>query len=40
LLLGAGVLIASRANTPPVGNARVPEPAKPVDLIRYLGRWY
>jgi len=24
----------------PVGNARVPEPAKPVDLERYLGRWY
>lgn len=24
----------------PVGNASVPEPAKPVDLDRYLGRWY
>jgi apolipoprotein D and lipocalin family protein len=24
----------------PVGNARVPEPSKPVDLERYLGRWY
>jgi apolipoprotein D and lipocalin family protein len=23
-----------------VGNVRVPEPAKPVDLKRYLGRWY
>ncbi|RFU45096.1 lipocalin family protein [Paraburkholderia sp. DHOC27] len=22
------------------GNAQVPEPAKPVDLDRYLGRWY
>lgn len=25
---------------PPVGNPNVPEPAKPVDLQRYLGRWY
>jgi len=24
----------------PVGNAAVPEPAKPVELQRYLGRWY
>lgn len=24
----------------PVGNIRVPQPAKPVDLQRYLGRWY
>lgn len=24
----------------PVGNQRVPEPAKAVDLGRYLGRWY
>lgn len=24
----------------PVGNAAVPEPAKPVDLKRYLGKWY
>jgi len=24
----------------PVGNMRVPEPAKPVDLKQYLGRWY
>jgi apolipoprotein D and lipocalin family protein len=22
------------------GNARVPQPAKPVDLDRYVGRWY
>lgn len=22
------------------GNAQVPEPARPVDLSRYLGRWY
>jgi apolipoprotein D and lipocalin family protein len=24
----------------PVGNPAVPEPAKPVDLVRYGGRWY
>lgn len=24
----------------PVGNRRVPEPRRPVDLERYLGRWY
>jgi apolipoprotein D and lipocalin family protein len=24
----------------PVGNRSVPEPAKPVDLSRYVGRWY
>lgn len=24
----------------PSGNASVPQPAKPVDLERYLGRWY
>ena len=24
----------------PVGNRAVPEPAKPVDLQRYLGRWF
>lgn len=24
----------------PVGNAHVPEPAKPVELKRYLGKWY
>jgi len=24
----------------PVGNRSVPEPAKPVDIDRYLGRWY
>ncbi len=25
---------------PPVGNRAVPEPARAVDLDRYLGRWY
>jgi apolipoprotein D and lipocalin family protein len=24
----------------PVGNSAVPEPAKPVELSRYLGRWF
>jgi apolipoprotein D and lipocalin family protein len=24
----------------PVGNLHVPQPAKPVDLQKYLGRWY
>lgn len=24
----------------PVGNVSVPEPAKPIDLKQYLGRWY
>jgi apolipoprotein D and lipocalin family protein len=24
----------------PIGNAAVPAPAKPVDINRYLGRWY
>jgi apolipoprotein D and lipocalin family protein len=24
----------------PVGNAAVPQPAKPVEIDRYLGRWY
>jgi apolipoprotein D and lipocalin family protein len=24
----------------PVGNGAVPQPAKPVDLQRYLGKWY
>ncbi|MEN9931939.1 MAG: hypothetical protein RIS17_512 [Pseudomonadota bacterium] len=24
----------------PVGNRNVPQPAKPVDVQRYLGRWY
>lgn len=25
---------------PPVGNANVPQPAKAVEIDRYLGRWY
>jgi apolipoprotein D and lipocalin family protein len=40
LVLGAGALVAGFTATRPVGNPRVPEPAKPVDLNRYLGRWF
>jgi apolipoprotein D and lipocalin family protein len=41
----AGGLIAALAaayarGRHPVGNRSVPEPAKPVDLGRYLGRWF
>ncbi|MES2441586.1 MAG: lipocalin family protein [Pseudomonadota bacterium] len=35
-----GAILYSRATRPPVINAAVPEPGKPVDLARYLGRWY
>lgn len=31
---------ATVARQGPSGNAAVPQPAKPVDLDRYLGRWY
>jgi apolipoprotein D and lipocalin family protein len=37
LLATAGIRLLDRH---PVGNVRVPEPARPVDLKRYLGRWY
>lgn len=40
LVLGACVLLARRGSSRPVGNTRVPEPAKPIDLNPYLGRWY
>ena len=45
LLLSATVVGLAAALTAcgwpqPVGNKSVPEPAKPVDLQRYLGRWY
>lgn len=43
-LAGAAVLglaaCATLTSRHPVGNRAVPEPAKPVDLQRYLGRWY
>ncbi|AQR72406.1 lipocalin family protein [Sphingomonas sp. LM7] len=35
-----GLFLYSRATRPPVINPDVPEPAKPVDLTRYLGKWY
>jgi len=35
-----GIFLYSRATRPPVINRKVPEPAKPVDLERYLGKWY
>lgn len=40
--LAAALLIAPLAacQSSPSGNANVPEPAKAVELDRYLGRWY
>lgn len=35
-----GLFLYSRATRPPVINRKVPEPAKPVDLARYLGKWF
>lgn len=35
----AGFVVGCAASRPS-GNPQVPEPAKPVDLARYLGRWY
>ena len=40
LVLGAGVLFACSKTARPVGNPRVPEPAKSVHIKSYLGRWY
>ncbi len=40
LIAGIGIFALARATRPPVGNPRVPEPAKPVELDRYVGRWY
>ncbi|WP_031364389.1 lipocalin family protein [Caballeronia sordidicola] len=38
---GLGLLAAcTMAGSNKSGNAHVPEPAKPVDLDRYLGHWY
>ena len=37
LLLGGCATVFSRH---PVGNAAVPQPAKAVELQRYLGKWY
>ena len=35
-----GAFVYSRSTRPPVINPDVPEPAKPVDLARYLGKWF
>lgn len=35
-----GLFLYSRATRPPVINARVPEPARAVDLARYAGKWF
>ncbi|RYY47259.1 MAG: lipocalin [Sphingomonadales bacterium] len=35
-----GAFVYLRATRPPVINAKVPEPAKPVELERYLGKWF
>jgi apolipoprotein D and lipocalin family protein len=42
LILGGALLFLSAcAGSPgPVGNSAVPQPAKSVELDRYLGRWY
>lgn len=37
----ASLLLSACVGSPgPVGNASVPEPAKPVSLSKYLGKWY
>jgi len=44
LAAGLGAIAAGgllfRRRRPPVRNRAVPEPARPVDLERYMGRWY
>lgn len=42
-ILGAVLFTAACSTIPrpgPVGNAHVPQPAKPVDVHKYMGRWY
>jgi apolipoprotein D and lipocalin family protein len=42
LVIGSSLALAA-CNPPenqPVGNSNVPQPAKPVELKRYLGKWY
>ncbi|MDP5281078.1 lipocalin family protein [Sphingomonas sp. DG1-23] len=36
----SGLLLYSRATRPPVINPKVPEPARSVELARYLGTWF
>lgn len=42
LIVGAALALGACATLQrgPVGNAAVPQPAKPVDLNRYAGLWY
>lgn len=42
LLIGSGLVLAAcnPLDNQPVGNSNVPQPAKPVELKRYLGNWY
>jgi apolipoprotein D and lipocalin family protein len=39
-VVGTIAVVAAKSRAQPVGNTRVPEPVKPVDLHRYLGLWY
>lgn len=42
-VLGVSLLLGACATIPrpgPVGNTAVPEPAKSVDVQKYMGRWY
>lgn len=38
--LGVGLTVYLSRRRMPVGNRAVPEPTKPVDLVRYAGLWY
>jgi apolipoprotein D and lipocalin family protein len=40
LFIFTTLLILTACAQGPVGNANVPEPAKAVELNRYLGRWF
>ncbi len=40
LLLLLPLLLLAACADAPVGNVAVPQPAKPVELSKYLGRWY
>lgn len=35
-----GIAAGWRRTAGPIANPRVPQPAKPVDVTRYFGRWY
>ena len=39
-VIGTTAVVVASRRSERVGNTRVPEPAKPVDLQRYLGLWY